>query len=62
MNRTEKLWGVKELSEYLGVPVATLYQWRSKGYGPPGRRLGKHVRYVPEQVSEWVRSMSTEVA
>ncbi len=58
----DKLWSVKELSVYLGVPVATLYQWRSRGYGPPGRRLGKHVRYVPDQVQDWVRSMSTEVA
>jgi predicted DNA-binding transcriptional regulator AlpA len=58
----DKLWSVKDVSEYLGVPVATLYQWRSRGYGPPGRRLGKHIRYLPEQVRGWVRSVSTEVA
>ncbi|HTK66250.1 MAG TPA: helix-turn-helix domain-containing protein [Pseudonocardia sp.] len=58
----DKLWSVTELSDYLGVPVATLYQWRSRGYGPPGRRLGRHVRYLPEQVRDWVRSMSTGVA
>jgi predicted DNA-binding transcriptional regulator AlpA len=58
----ENLWSVKDVSDYLGVPVATLYQWRSRGYGPPGRRLGKHVRYVPDQVQDWVRSLTTEVA
>jgi hypothetical protein len=58
----DKLWGVKDVADYLGVPVATLYQWRSHGYGPPGRRMGKHLRYVPNQVREWVRSLATEVA
>jgi predicted DNA-binding transcriptional regulator AlpA len=58
----DKLWGIKDVADYLGVPVATLYQWRSHGYGPPGRRMGKHLRYVPDQVREWVRSLATEVA
>jgi predicted DNA-binding transcriptional regulator AlpA len=51
MNR---LWGTKELSEYLGIPVNTLYQWRVKGYGPPSRRIGKYVKYAPEEVQAWV--------
>jgi len=57
-----KLWGIEELSEYLGVPVQTIYQWRTKKYGPPGRRIGKHVRFRPEDVEAWVESLSTEVA
>ena len=58
----DNLWSIREVSLYLGVPVPTLYQWRSRGYGPPARRLGKHLRYLPEQVREWVRSCPTEVA
>ncbi|MCS7483099.1 helix-turn-helix transcriptional regulator [Umezawaea endophytica] len=57
-----KLWSIEELSEYLGVPVQTIYQWRTKKYGPPGRRMGKHVRFRPEDVETWVDSLSTEVA
>jgi excisionase family DNA binding protein len=49
-----KLWTVTDVSDYLGVPVNTLYQWRTKGYGPTGRRIGKHVRYRPEDVDTWV--------
>jgi predicted DNA-binding transcriptional regulator AlpA len=49
-----KLWTVNDLSDYLGVPVNTLYQWRTKGYGPTGRRMGKYVRYRPEDVTTWV--------
>lgn len=40
-----KLLTIQDVSNYLGIPVQTLYQWRTKGYGPPGRRIGKHVRY-----------------
>jgi excisionase family DNA binding protein len=57
-----KLWGPKEVAEYLGIPVQTIYQWRTRGYGPPGRRIGKHVRYLPEDVREWFIKLSTEVA
>lgn len=59
---TNKLWGVKEVAEYLGVPKQTLYQWRTKGYGPSGRRVGKHVRYVPADVIAWFESLPSEVA
>lgn len=58
----ERLWGVKDVAEYLGIPVQTIYQWRTKNYGPPGRRMGKHVRFVPEEVRDWVASLSREVA
>lgn len=58
----DRLWGIKEVAVYLGVPPGTIYQWRSRGYGPPGRKVGKYVRYVPEQVRHWVESLSTEVA
>lgn len=51
------LWGPKELADYLGVPVQTIYQWRTKGYGPPGRRVGKHVRYRQADVEKWVESL-----
>ncbi|MCU1685337.1 MAG: Helix-turn-helix domain protein [Amycolatopsis sp.] len=49
-----KLLTVTDLSDHLGVPVNTLYRWRTNGYGPAGRRIGKHVRYRPEDVDAWV--------
>ncbi|HVV09238.1 helix-turn-helix domain-containing protein [Amycolatopsis sp.] len=51
---SEKLLSISDLSEYLGVPKGTLYQWRTKGYGPQGRRVGKYVRYRPEDVDAWI--------
>ncbi|ETK33392.1 helix-turn-helix transcriptional regulator [Microbispora sp. ATCC PTA-5024] len=51
----ERLWTAEEVSEFLGVPVATLYQWRHHRTGPPSRKIGRHLRYVPEDVMSWVR-------
>lgn len=51
---TNKLLSIEDLSDYLGVPKNTLYQWRTKGYGPAGVRVGKHVRYRPEAVDAWL--------
>lgn len=49
-----KLMTVTDLSDYLGIPVNTLYQWRTKGYGPVGVRMGKYVRYRPDDVKSWL--------
>ncbi|WP_433871888.1 helix-turn-helix domain-containing protein [Saccharopolyspora sp. CA-218241] len=52
------LWGPAEVADYLGVPVGTIYQWRTRGYGPPGRRVGKHVRYKPTDVETWFENQA----
>jgi excisionase family DNA binding protein len=57
----ERLWTVQDVSEYLAVPVHTVYGWRKSGTGPPARRLGKRLRYRPEDVRDWVASLSTEI-
>ncbi len=60
--RIAPLWSVADVSEYLQVPVQTLYSWRSQGGGPPARKVGKYLRYVPEDVVDWVNGIGTEVA
>ncbi len=62
VHSVDPLWTVEDVSNYLGVPVGTLYQWRSKGYGPAGRRMGRYVRYRPEDVRSWVDQLTVEVA
>jgi excisionase family DNA binding protein len=54
-----KLWTIQDVSEYLGVPIATLYQWRTHGHGPTARRVGKHLRYKPEDVIAWFDAITT---
>jgi excisionase family DNA binding protein len=39
--KMERLLSVDEVAEFLGIPVATLYQWRHKGAGPDAYRVGR---------------------
>jgi excisionase family DNA binding protein len=48
------LLSMAELSSYLGVPRQTLYAWRYLGEGPRSIKVGKHVRYRPEDVERWL--------
>lgn len=51
----EQEWiGVEELAKELGVPVRTIYSWRTKGYGPRGATFGRHVRFRRRDVERWV--------
>lgn len=55
--QAQRLWGVDDVAEFLGVPVTTLYQWRYQRYGPPGRRVGRYVRYDPAEVRAWFAAL-----
>jgi excisionase family DNA binding protein len=48
------LWTVADLARFLGVPVNTIYKWRTSGEGPPAYRVGKHLRFDERQVHEWL--------
>jgi excisionase family DNA binding protein len=50
----EELWTISQVSEFLSVPVGTLYQWRHKGYGPPAMRIGRSLRYDAAAVRRWL--------
>lgn len=43
-----------ELASYLGLPVATIYRWRTYNEGPLGIKVGRHVRYRVEDVDRWL--------
>lgn len=51
-----RLWSIQETSEYLSVPVNTLYQWRATGDGPKAYKLGKHLRYDPADIRAWLET------
>lgn len=50
----DRYLGPSEVAELLGVPVDTIYQWRYKRSGPPGFRVGRHLRFDPRAVRRWV--------
>ena len=43
-----------DLSDRLQVPVRTLDQWAYQGKGPRAIRVGRHRRYLPEDVEAWL--------
>ena len=51
-----------DLCALLSVPLETVYAWRKKRIGPPGFRVGKHLRYDPAAVRAWVERQMTEAA
>lgn len=45
----------EDLTVMFSLPsVETVYAWRRKRIGPPGFRVGKHLRYAPAAVRAWV--------
>ncbi|MGN9786626.1 helix-turn-helix domain-containing protein [Nonomuraea diastatica] len=44
----------EDLAEMFNVPKETVYQWRRKRTGPPGFRVGRHLRYDLTAVLAWV--------
>lgn len=49
-----QMFTTRELSQLIGVPVATLNNWRSLGQGPRSFRLGRSVRYCADDVLAWI--------
>jgi predicted DNA-binding transcriptional regulator AlpA len=50
----DRLWTIDDVSAFLQVPTATLYQWRHQRVGPPVFKVGRHLRYDPAAVRSWL--------
>ncbi|MFF5572487.1 helix-turn-helix domain-containing protein [Streptomyces luteogriseus] len=46
-----------DIAEIFEVPLETVYQWRKKRVGPPGFRIGRHLRYDPADVRAYVSDL-----
>lgn len=44
----------QELADTLEIPVRTVYAWRSRGLGPVGVRIGRHIRFRDSDVEAWL--------
>ncbi len=54
----EPLLTIDELSEYLGVPKQTIYNWRTTGNGPTATRVGRHLKYRVSAIQAWLEKQS----
>ena len=52
----------KIASRLLGVTYRTLEQWRHLGKGPAYVRVGGAVRYLPNDLTEWLGSNRVDPA
>lgn len=50
----EKLWSLKEVSEFLQIPESTILTWRVDGKGPHGYRVGRYLRFRQSDVEVWL--------
>src|SRR3954449_1189166 len=44
----------KDLADWLGVPVKSVYVWNQNGTGPYATRIGKHCRFSRPAVIAWL--------
>ena len=52
----DPLLTIEEVGAYIQVPVKTLYDWRHRGIGPAGMRVGRYVRYRLSDVDAWLET------
>jgi hypothetical protein len=57
---TEGMWDIDKVSEFLGIPKGTLYQWRSLGRGLRSYKPGNTVLYDPFDVRAYLLSTAKE--
>jgi excisionase family DNA binding protein len=55
----QPLMSVRELAELLQVSVKTVYDWRYRGLGPAAIKVGRHVRYEPDEIERWIALQKT---
>jgi excisionase family DNA binding protein len=60
MDKLDRLLSVEDLAAYLGVPLATIYAWRYRRQGPPGFRVGRHLRFRERDIEEWIGNQLRE--
>lgn len=54
MHSLEPLLSAQDLADFLEVPIATIYSWRYRRQGPPGFRIGRHLRYRRSDIERWI--------
>lgn len=53
----EPLLSIETLADYVGVPVVTIYRWRTEGKGPCAVRIGRHLKFPLSAVQAWLESV-----
>lgn len=55
----KRLMTTQEVAERYRTAPSTVRYWRSMGYGPEGRKVGRRVLYDPEDVEAFWQSLQS---
>jgi excisionase family DNA binding protein len=53
MSEPKEYLSTEGLAALLDVPVDTVYEWRKRRKGPPGAKVGRHLRFRRTDVDKW---------
>ena len=62
MTKNQQWLGVEDLAAEIGVPVRTIYSWRSTKRGPRAATFGRHLRFRRGDVDAWIESRMDQPA
>lgn len=51
---------IEDIAAELGVPVRSVYAWRSQGIAPKGYKIGKHIRVKRTDLQAWLERRADE--
>lgn len=43
----------RQVARFLGTTVDAIYRMRARGHGPPGYRIGRHLRFRWADIRRW---------
>jgi excisionase family DNA binding protein len=52
----DRLLGIAEVAELLGVPTATVRWWLHNGTGPDHFKVGRYVKFAESDVTSWLEA------
>lgn len=53
---------LRQVSEHTGIPLQTLYRYRSEGTGPTGLKIGGVVRIHRDDLDAWLAQFAERTA
>ena len=59
-SQNDRLWTIDDVAEYLRVKASVVKYW-IHNERLPCMKIGKHLRFDPEDVREWVEGQKTSV-
>ena len=58
----DELLTVRDVARLTKSTVAAIYQWRRRGNGPKGVRVGNKVLFRPQDIEAWLESRAEQGA